>query len=257
MKSAAVRSMAFAILFLCLKVSAVGATIAGIVKGSDGKPLKGAFVEARGGQISNFATVVLSNKQGQYRIENLSSGEYQVSARKIGYSATAPVSVNVAESQSTSQNFDLQASKIAWTDISITEGEMLLPDGPGKRVFFTNCIGCHGFQRQVAAKRLDLNGWRGTVRYMRTEMRAATEKFTDEQENLVAAWFNQVFGKDSKLPASPQDLPNFNEHWRGEYSDEAMNIVYGVYDLPRTRLYPFSARPDKHGMVWVLNIALA
>ena len=254
MRNAVGRSISLVVLFLSVGYSAIGATISGTVKGSDGAPLKGAFVEARGaggGQIANFAAVVLSDKQGHYRIENLSSGDYQVSARKVAYKATTPSAAKLGDGQSVSLNFDLQKTKIGWTEISIHEGGMLLPDGPGKKVFFSNCVGCHGFQRQVASTRRDLNGWHSAVKYMRTEMRAATEKFTDEQENLVAAWFFQVFGQNSELPASPEDVPNFKEHWRGEYSDEAMNIAYGVYDLPRTRLFPWSARPDKYGKVWL------
>jgi len=247
-------SICLVVVLALLGYTAWGATVSGTVKDSDGALLKEAFVEARGtgdGQIANFAVVVLSDKQGQYRIENLSPGDYQVSARKIGHKATNPTAVKLTDTQQASLNFDLQKGKVGWTELSIHEGKMLLPDGPGKKVFFENCIGCHGFQHQVAAMRRDQEGWRRAVRYMRAEMKAALWKFTDQQENMVAEWFNQVFGMDSDLPASPEDMPNFKEHWRGEFSGEATNIVYGVYDLPRTRLFPFSARPDKEGNIWI------
>jgi virginiamycin B lyase len=67
----------------------------------------------------------------------------------------------------------------------------------------------------------------------------------------VANWFNQVFGTDSTLPASPEDMPNFAEHRRGEFSDDGLKIEYRVYDLPRKRLFPFSARPADDGTVWI------
>ena len=98
--------------------------------------------------------------------------------------------------------------------------------------------------------RRDREGWRRAVRYMRDEMRAALWKFTDLEENLVADWFNKISGMHSDLPESPEDLPTFAEHRRDEFSNEAMDIVYGVYDLPRTRLFPFSARPDDQGNIW-------
>ena len=253
MKSLTIR-IRMVVLLTLSGCAAWGATISGTVKDSSGALLKGAFVEARStrnGQAGTFAIMVLSDRQGQYRIENLSPGDYQVSARKNGYKATAPAAVKLTEGQTASSSLSLQKGKLAWTDISIHEGKMLLPDGPGKSVFFENCTGCHGFQHQAAAKRRDQAGWRGAVGYMRGEMRAALWKFTDQQANLVADWFNQVFGVDSDLPASPEDMPNFQENSRGEFSDEAMNIVYGVYDLPRNRLFPFSARPDGHGKIWI------
>lgn len=231
-----------------------GATISGTVKDSTGAALKGAFVEARqteGVRIGKFAVVVLSDRQGKYQIENLSPGDYHLSAWKNGYTPTTPAAVELTEGQAVTRDMDLEKSRVRWTELSIHEGKMLLPDGPGKAVFFSKCIGCHGFQHQVVAMRRDREGWRRAVRYMRDEMRAALWKFTDLEEGVVADWFYKIAGVHSDLPASPEDMPNFKEVSRGEYSDEAMNIVYGVYELPRTRLFPFSARPDKQGKVWI------
>ena len=234
--------------------AAWGATVSGVVQDSEGAPLKGAFVEARrteGVQIRNFAVVVLSDKQGRYRIENLSRGDYQLSAWKNGYEATTPAAVELTDGQTVSRSLDLTKSKVRWTELSIHEGKMLLPDGPGKAVFFAKCIGCHGYQHQVAAMRRDREGWRRAVRYMREEMRAALWKFTDLEENVVADWFYKISGVHSDLPASPEEMPNFAEHGRDEFSDAAMNIVYRVYELPRTRMFPFSARPDGQGKIWI------
>ena len=258
MRNRAGKSISLLVLLMSLGSSAFGATISGTVKDSDGSPIKGAFVQARSGQMPNFSVVVLSDWQGQYRMENLSPGEYQVFASKIGHRATSPTPARVADGPATSLNFDLPKAKVRWTEVSLREGQLLLPEGPGKGVYFDKCTGCHGFQRYMAGVRTDLNGWHRVIQYMRNEMRVSlTVSFKDEDENLVASWFNQVFGVDSDAPASPEDLPNFQQAWRGEYSDESMNIVYSLYDLPSLtpRLYPFSARPDEQDIVWLPSYA--
>lgn len=61
-----------------------GATVSGTVKGPNGKPFKGAFVEAQD-MDSRIATNVLSDKDGHYRIEDLPEGQYQLLARAAGY----------------------------------------------------------------------------------------------------------------------------------------------------------------------------
>src|ERR1019366_5070573 len=99
------RAMFFFLLLLGAGVSSAmaqlpTATISGTVKGPDGASLKGAFVEARSGQIKNFAIMVLSDQQGQYRIKDLSPGEYRVRALKVGYKATSPTNYKLAEGQS-------------------------------------------------------------------------------------------------------------------------------------------------------------
>lgn len=179
-------------------------------------------------------------------------GDYQIRALKYGYRATNPTDSKLTDTQTASLNFDLQKGKVRWTEISQYEGQMLLPEGPGKKDYFDKCTGCHGFQRLMAGNRRDAEAWRRGVRYMRTEMRVSLNRFTDADEEKVASWLNQVFGSDSDLPASPEDLPDFQKYWRGEFSDEAMNIAYTVYDLPAVgNLFPYSGRPDKDGMVWM------
>src|SRR5580698_1585589 len=70
---------------ICLSASiCFGATVTGTVAGPDGSPFQGAFVEAQNTK-NKITTIVLSNKQGQYRIENLGAGEYRVQIRAVGY----------------------------------------------------------------------------------------------------------------------------------------------------------------------------
>ena len=47
-----------------------GATVTGTVKGPDGVPFQGAFVEARNTKM-RMTVIVLSDAQGRYRLEKL------------------------------------------------------------------------------------------------------------------------------------------------------------------------------------------
>ena len=51
------------------------ATITGTVAGPDGKPFRGAFVQAKNIK-TKITTSVLSDNQGRYAIENLPAGDF-------------------------------------------------------------------------------------------------------------------------------------------------------------------------------------
>ena len=63
-----------------------GAEVTGTVKGPDGAPFRGAFVQARNAK-SKITVNVLSRKDGQYRIPNLAAGDYEIRIRAVGYQA--------------------------------------------------------------------------------------------------------------------------------------------------------------------------
>src|SRR6266705_5008341 len=65
---------------------AYGATITGSVKGPDGAPFKGEFVQAQNTKTS-ITVNVLSKKDGTYRFGDLPGGDYELRIRAIGYSA--------------------------------------------------------------------------------------------------------------------------------------------------------------------------
>ena len=63
-----------------------GATVTGTVKGPDGAPFQGAFVEAQNTK-TKMTLIVLSDSQGHYRIEKLPAGDYRVQIDATGYRA--------------------------------------------------------------------------------------------------------------------------------------------------------------------------
>ncbi|HWF39708.1 MAG TPA: carboxypeptidase-like regulatory domain-containing protein, partial [Candidatus Acidoferrales bacterium] len=145
--------------------------ITGTVTGADGEPYRGAFVAAQNLK-TKITTMVLSQKDGHYRIENLPAGSYDVQAKAVGYRSEPHTGLNLAAQQSVTAQLGLQKAAVLWSDLSIYQGEVLLPDLPGKRVLLTDgttpirdspCQICHSFQNKMAPFVRDQDGWRTRV----------------------------------------------------------------------------------------------
>jgi virginiamycin B lyase len=231
------------------------ATITGTVKGTDGAPFRGAFVQAQ--NIKSRITVsVLSDGQGRYRIEQLPAGEYRVTIRAVGFTATPRNGVNLAADQNASFDFALANGMVHWNDISQYQAMTLWPAGKGKDLIFQNCEICHGFQSRMASVRRDADGWKDRVEYMRTAMHFSLYHITDQEAGDIASYLTSLFGPDSVLPKSPADMPAYQATVR-LFSSDAMNIVYVEYDMPGPSRMPFSATPDKNGDLWIPNNGVA
>src|SRR5215470_17000734 len=103
------------------------ATITGTVTGPDGKPFRGAFVQAR--NLKTKITVsVLSDSAGKYRVENLPAGEYRLQMRAIGFKADPINGITLAADQNPTENLTLQQGMVRWSDISMHQGKKLLPE---------------------------------------------------------------------------------------------------------------------------------
>lgn len=230
---------------------AAAANLSGTVTGPDGRPFRAAFVQARHAKL-RMTVSVLSDNQGNYRIENLPAGEYRLQIRALGFKADPKSGVVLADDQSFQQDFKLQTSPVRWTEISQLQGFELLPDAPGKKVLFEYCMACHGFQSKMAAVTRDEDGWRDRVAFMREAMRSSLgdrRGFGDAEAEQVVAYLTSIFGEDSSLPKSPADLPNYSQTVT-QVSDEALKIVYVDYDMPGPNRFPWTAQPDKNGLFW-------
>jgi hypothetical protein len=66
-----------------------GATITGTVKGPDGSPYHGAFIQAQ--NVKTRITIMgLSDSEGRYRVDKIPAGEYRVAIRAVGFRAEPP-----------------------------------------------------------------------------------------------------------------------------------------------------------------------
>ena len=235
---------------------AQAATITGTVVGPDGEPFKGAFVSAQNLK-THITTYVLSQKDGQYRIDNLPPGTYDMQIRAIGFKTEQRRVLDLASAPSATAAFALHKAAVLWSDLSIYQGEVLLPNLPGKKLLMTGtpewrdapCQVCHSFQNKMAPFVLDSAGWRNKVDYMRTALGAGRNMPEHDRETLVS-YLTALFGPNSVLPASPADHPMYKSTVR-PISDEALNIVYVEYDLPAPQRMPWSATPDGKGNVWL------
>src|SRR5262249_1117831 len=211
------------VLGLALAVSSAdAATITGTVKGPDGAPFRGAFVQARNAQLK-MTVSVLTDNQGRYVVENLPAGDYRLGIRAVGYTAAPKSSLKLAADQDLSaQDFALATGTVKWTDISILQGIELLPNDPAQNALLEDSMSFHGFQSKMAAVTGDLDGYRSRVAYMREAMRSSLADrrgFSDQQAEDIAYYMNKMFGYDSELPKSPAELPAYKSTLT-QFSDE-------------------------------------
>ena len=245
------RAIGYLFLLASLSYRAFAGTIGGEVKGPDGAPFKGAFVRAQK-EGSNITVNVLSDRIGRYRIQNLVPGTYRIWVTAAGYKGDAGKEIKVDEARPVSSDFLLQKGTVQWTDLSIYQGRILLPeDDPGKHLFFLDCQTCHGYMYMVRILGLhsDEEAWRAAVRFMRDVPNGVGDlRATEEEAGLIAAYAGRTFGAHSKLPP-PAELPAY-EKVKMKFSDEAMKIAYVEYELPPHR-FAWNANPDKQGNIWM------
>jgi virginiamycin B lyase len=249
------KCLAFAGLMVFLGSACYSATITGTVKGPDGAPFQGAFVEAQN-MKSRITTIVLSDTHGQYQIEKLPAGDYRLLIRAVGFRTDPRTGVNLAADQKSSYDFALQKGVVRWNDISFYQSRQLLPEARGKDLIVANCSTCHMMQTRMASVTRDADGWRDRVDYMRTAMHFSLAKLTDKDADDIATYLTELFGPDSVLPKSPADMPGYKDTLR-PFSTDALNIVYVEYDMPGPNRMPFSAAPDKDGYLWIPNFGVA
>src|ERR1700722_10212621 len=93
-------------MILFLAPMCYGATMTGTVKGPDGAPVSGAFVEAQNSK-TKITNIGVSDAQGHYRVEKLPAGEYRVQIRAVGYSFTPQTGVKLTADQNLSSDLAL------------------------------------------------------------------------------------------------------------------------------------------------------
>src|SRR5262249_44786875 len=97
---------------LALAVStADAATLTGTVKGPDGAPFRGAFVQARNAKTKIMVSV-LSDSQGRYRVESLAAGDYRVQIRAPGFQADTLNAMALTQDQNVTHDFALKQSYV-------------------------------------------------------------------------------------------------------------------------------------------------
>jgi virginiamycin B lyase len=238
-----------ALLTSLVSVYSYAATITGIVKGPNDVPVKGVFVQARDTK-HHITTSVLSDQAGKYRFAHLKAGDYEFRIAAVGYRADPKPIANLTEDKILALDWSLERAPVRWSEISYDVGHRLLPDVRGKAELEKYCLQCHSFQSRMAANRKDESGWRDQVNFMREAMHYRLWEMTDADVNAIVSYLSTVFGQDSTLPKSVNDVPEYQKLVR-PLSDEATDIVYVEYDMPAPNLMPWSAVPDGKGSLWI------
>jgi virginiamycin B lyase len=248
--------LALSVLALYLAASCHGATVSGTVKGPDGAPVEGAFIQAQNTK-TKMSFFVLSDRQGHYRVDKLPAGEYRVQIKATGLRADPKSGVALTEDQSVGVDFALQTAPVRWNELSIYQAKKLWPEENAKQQIFTKCFICHGFQTRMASVRRDLDGWQDRVQFMRDAMHfSLSYRVSDQDAKEIATYLHKMYGDDdSAFPKSPTELPAYKDTVR-PFSSEAMNIAYVEYDMPGPSRMPFSAAPAKDGSVWIPNFGI-
>jgi len=232
------------------------ATITGTVKGPDGAPVEGVFVQAQNTKTRMWF-IVLTDSQGRYRVEKVPAGDYTLSTKVTGFRSDPRAGVTLAADQDASIDFALQKATIRWNELSIYQLKQLAPASTGKDTLFAQCFVCHGFQTRMAAVRRDEDGWKDRVQFMRDAMHFSLAwRFDDKKAADVASFLNSSFGNDATLPRTPADLPEYKNTIK-KFSSDAMNIAFVEYEMPGPSRMPFSAAPGKDGYLWIPNFGIA
>src|SRR5580692_11165389 len=113
-----------------------GATVSGTVKGPDGAPVEGAFVQAQNTK-TKISFFVLSDHEGHYRVEKLPSGEYRVQVRATGLRVDPKSGVALTADQSVALDFALETGVVRWNELSIYQAKKLWPEEKAKQIIFT------------------------------------------------------------------------------------------------------------------------
>jgi streptogramin lyase len=217
-------------------------TLSGTVKSSDGKPLEGVGVSARGA-TETFTTTVYTDESGRYLFPAISSGPYKVWAQAVGFE-TSKADANL--SGGAKKQVDLTLASLAdfHKQLSGTEWAASLPeDAPEDRrmktVFINNCSGCHQVSF-LLQNRFDAAGW-GAVITLMEKMLSIGYAPEDAKPNPVIHAYKQELAEYLGRVRGPGNAP-LNLKLLPRPTGESAQIVVTEYDL---------SRPDMPG--WIME----
>jgi streptogramin lyase len=216
--------------------------LSGIVKSSDGKPLEGVGVSARGNG-ETFTTTVYTDESGRYSFPPMNSGQYKVWAQAVGFEAST---AEAGLSAGAKKQVDLMLTSLNdfHKQLSGTEWAASLPeDTPGDRrmktVFINNCSGCHQVSF-LLQNRFDAAGW-GAVITLMEKMLSIGYAPENATPNPVIHAYKQELAEYLGRVRGPGTSP-LNLKLLPRPTGDAAQIVVTEYDL---------SRPDMPG--WIME----
>ena len=206
---------------------------------------------------STITTWVVSNAEGQYSFprDRMEPGNYAVSIRASGYELPA-TSVDVTAEPT---ELDLRLTKVTSASklaMQASNGELLMsvPGTPAQKLAFGACVNCHTLQR-VLFSRFDAD-----------EMTSVIQRMSRHTNNSspLHPWMRPIDGPTAPPPSGPSTLAKYlssiNLSARDTFdfqvktlprpTGKATQVIYTVYDLPRSDASPHDEVFDAQGNVW-------
>ena len=216
--------------------------LSGTVKSSDGKPLEGVGVSARG-VGETFTTTVYTDESGRYLFPPIKSGQYKVWAQAVGFE-TSRADANLSGGAKKQVDLTLATLDDFHKQLSGTEWAASLPeDTPDDRrmktVFINNCSGCHQVSF-LLQNRFDAAGW-GAVITLMEKMLSIGYAPEDATPNPVIHAYKQELAEYLGRVRGPGNSP-LHLKLLPRPTGESAQIVVTEYDL---------SRPDMPG--WIME----
>jgi virginiamycin B lyase len=218
-------------------------------------PMEGVIIGAKKAG-STITTWVVSDAQGRYAFpsERLQPGAYSVSIRAAGYELPK-TSVDVTEHPA---QLDLQLNKVASKSklaMQLSNAEWLIsvPGTQQQKLTLAGCVTCHTLQRIMFS------------RFNAEEMTQVVQRMTLHTNNssLLHPWMRPVeftvhpvaeptpFAKWlSSINLSSSDTFEFALKTLPRPKGKATQVIYTMYDLPRSDASPHDEVFDAEGNVW-------
>ena len=217
-------------------------TLSGSVKASDGKPLEGIGISARGSS-DTFTTTVYTDETGRYLFPPMNSGKYRVWAQAVSFE-TAKAEAILSDGAKKQVDLTLTSLGDFHKQLSGTEWAASLPeetpeDRRMKTVFINNCSGCHQVSF-LLQNRFDAAGW-GAVITLMEKMLSIGYAPEDAKPNPVIHAYKQELAEYLGRVRGPGNSP-LNLKLLPRPTGESAKIVVTEYDL---------SRPDMPG--WIME----
>ena len=261
--SVAVLAVAAVLCVPSIRAADYTGSLQGVVRNASGAHVSGAFVKFKNAE-RRLTFMVISQAQGRYTANNLPPGQYVVQGIGNGYQSEWSATAEVVEGRATTVDLSLTAPQApmlppAWPGRQPGQGggraaePIPLPEGPGKTIIETRCIGCHRNPDQVASHRVNREQWKETIDGMRMFMKGSKLDIamTDQEAAVLLDYVVENFGEGGP-GAAAMAKPDPNSRLpRTLLTGEATRYIAVEYEIPTYDTEPHEVTVDSDGNGWV------
>ena len=228
-------------------------TLQGVVRGSSGEPVSGAFVKVSNAE-RGMTFMVVSQAQGRYSTPNLPPGKYTIEGIGGGYQSDAAGPVEVSSGQPATMDLVLSTPRqITPPAKRMTSADYakLMPEDDGKTLLASRCVICHGLERVVPTRKTQ-EEWQESVERMRGYMLDQRMPLSDQERDLMVNYLAQHFGPDvPNLPREADPTPDPNRHFPRTLLKGAVAKYVAMEFNLQPGVNPHDIAVDSRGIAWV------